>query len=154
LTNESNGPDIQVAVALVKCGPQILVNYNPRWGAFCLPMTKRRQWEATNNRSGATVDEEWSDAAARAAGEALLQTFLLVPKPILVPEGRVQQSGADLAMKCYHFQVFKVIVDPNALIVAGARVEWLSADELKDKHRQPISPTTRWLIEQLSDEHL
>ena len=61
---------VEVGVALVRCEDRILLTYNQKWGAFSLPMTKRRTWTAERD----LLVEGWEDCAARAGAEALGKT--------------------------------------------------------------------------------
>ena len=50
MTDKPDFPEVDVAVALIVRRERILTTYNPRWGAFTLPMSKRRSWNDPNVR--------------------------------------------------------------------------------------------------------
>ena len=140
-------PTVDVGVALIASGDRILVVFNERWGSFTLPMSKRRVW-AHPEQLGATADEEWIDAAARAAAEVLGKTCRPEAQAVLKASGE-RQSDANGVLKEYHFQVFRVEVDADAPIVAGVIAEWLTVDQIRGGELRPISVTAVRILEML-----
>jgi hypothetical protein len=141
-------PCIEVAVAVITQGPKILAVYNPLWSSFTLPMTKRRTWEDPNVPPENKEEEDWLEAAARAAGEWLGQTFTIAPQKLIeIPEWR--QSDRDGVWKRYSFQVFQIPLESNQGPRPGAVCQWLTVNEWLDPQRRPISPTARYLTQQL-----
>ena len=139
-------PLLDVAVALVRADEQVLVVYNDEWKTFTLPMTKRQEWAAPEVPEVSERQEEWIEAAARAAAEWLGRT--LEPAEItgipLVDDSQYTQSDRDGIIKRYHFQVFEVKTTKSERLVPGAVAEWLTLQELR--MRRPVSSTTRFLI--------
>ncbi len=138
-------PKVEVAVALITCGKKILAVYNDAWSAFTLPMTKRRQWKDSAIKGGVRV-EDWHRAAARAAGECLLDTIAAFPKEPEFPLEELRQGDREGVVKRYHYEVFRVEVDEGAALVPGRRTQWLTRLELLDDSREPISPTAREIL--------
>jgi hypothetical protein len=91
-------------------------------------------------------EERWIEAAARAAAEWLGRTC----EPEFLDEfGEWQQSDRDGIWKRYNLQCFRVPVEDEPRLVAGAIAEWLTpADFLS---RLPISPTARHVIAKLKE---
>jgi hypothetical protein len=143
MSQSSGFPHTEVAVALVIRRDQVLLVFNPRWGTFTLPMTKRRRWEdphATEVR-----EEPWVEAAARAAAECLGRTLKEEFRKVLDCEGH-WQGDATGEVKQYHHQGFEVHVPPETGPVPGLIHEWLAPGDILDKGRRPISWTARYLI--------
>ena len=137
---------VQVAVTVIQSGQKILTVYNPKWGSFTLPMTKRRQWQDPSADNG-TRDEEWADAAARAAAEWLGRTFGDFPEPLL-EIADFQQSDREGTWKWFRLMVFRILLDRQERLVDGAIAEWLADDEFQP-NRRPISDTARHVIAEL-----
>src|SRR3990170_4145042 len=97
--------EVDVAAVLIEQGERILAVYNPQWMTFTLPMTKRRRW-TDPKIPPAHREEEWVDAAARAAAEHLGKTItrLKFRKDI----AKFQQSDREGTWKRYHIQVFSM----------------------------------------------
>jgi hypothetical protein len=148
MSEPTDFPVVDVAVTLITRGGRVLAVYNPRWGAFTLPMTRRRDWHDPAV-AASHHGEDWADAAARAAAEWLGRTC--DPKPLLDDPGGYQQSDRDGAWKRYHFQTFQVALADDPALAPGAVVEWLTPAELLSPTRRPISPTARHLIAQLQE---
>ena len=138
-------PLLKVVVTLVSSGDRILAVYNDKWGAFTLPMSKRRIWK---DASGQEQTEEWFDAAIRAGAEAFGRTMIGKPK-FLVDVAEFQQSDRDDKWKRYQLQAFQIVVEENAPLPHARSAEWLTADELLDEERHPISPTARYIVSEL-----
>lgn len=143
-------PLLDVAVALIEAGERVLVVYNDEWKAFTLPMTKRRDWTDPGMPAAPERQEEWIEAAARAAAEWLGRTLMPqeIADPPIVNDSEYAQSDRDGTIKRYHFQIFEVKIDKGERLAPGAVVEWLTLEEIAT--RRPISPTTRYLIGLLS----
>jgi 8-oxo-dGTP pyrophosphatase MutT (NUDIX family) len=132
-----------VAATVIYRGDAILLVYNVQWGAFTLPMTKRRR----RTQLGGTADsglEDWSDAAMRNVGEALGITSPQTPE-FLLEDVDVRQSDRTGEWKRYHFQLFALGVDPE-MVMPRPGTLWLRAEEILDEARRPISPTARFLV--------
>jgi len=140
-------PKVEVGVALIRKGNRILLVYNDRWGAFTLPMSKRRIW-ANVDDPDRPLEEAWIDAAARSAAEVLGSTCALDPEPIIEVEGE-RQGDADGILKEYRFQVFKLDVNAGGPSVLGKMVDWLTAEEIIGVQRRPLSVTAIRIVETL-----
>ncbi|MBM4040913.1 MAG: hypothetical protein FJ290_20630 [Planctomycetes bacterium] len=138
-------PEVEVAVALITCDKKILAVYNPAWAAFTLPMTKRRQWKDPNIKGGVRV-EDWRHAAARAAGEFLLQTIASFPDEPALEVDAFRQGDREGVVKLYHYKLYRVAVTEGTPLVPGLRSEWLTWVDLQNPNREPISPTARELL--------
>lgn len=141
-------PKVDVAVAMITCGKRILAIYNPKWGAFSIPMTKRRKWRDRAVRLGAK-EEEWPLAASRAAAEVLGRT--LAPEELPLPLHEIleyRQNDADGVWKLYNLHVFKLPLPKiPASLGLGIDGEWLVADQLQKN--VPVSSTVRYLLKEL-----
>jgi hypothetical protein len=140
---------MDVAVALIKNDGRILLVFDPNWGAFTLPMTRRRVWK---DDAGALLGSEaWESTAGRAAAEVLGRTCRV--KPIAIPDEVIHgRSWRDGRIKDYHYRMFMVHdVEPAPL--PDTRAEWLTPEEITDPARHPISETAFVLIEYCR-EHL
>jgi len=141
-------PFVEIATTLVCCGGKILSVYNDRWGAFTLPMSKRRRWQDPRTKEEAERVEDWDDAAVRVAAEWLGHT--LTDKPRLLTDlAEFQQSDRDERWKRYHVQVFQVDAQNEKAVAPNRIVEWLLPDQIVDEERRPISPTARYIISEL-----
>ena len=140
-------PRVEVAAALIRRGDRILMVYNENWKALTLPITKRRQWVNPDNQND-MHDEDWADAAGRAAWEVLNKTVRFDSMPLheIVD---LEYGGRTGEWKRYHLKIFDAGIDSNDTIVDGLLVEWLGAEDILDEHRRPISPTAREVIRQL-----
>ena len=147
---KSELPVVEVSVALITWRRRILSVFNPRWGAFSLPMTKRRQWIAPRAPKSPRT-EDWLAAATRAAAEALGRTLSAgrINGPVLRLNGYTQ-SDSDGLLKEYHFRVFHIPVDATVELLGGAVTEWLLTAQFADPDRVPISPTARLLVAKLA----
>lgn len=141
-------PLVDVAVSLIMKGDRILVGYNDKWGAFTLPMSKRRTWTDPSSKEGGEQTEDWEDVAIRAATEWTGCTTSAAPE-FLVDLAEFQQSDRDTKWKRYHLQVFKVDAGDDLEIPSSRVAEWLTADEIADESRRPISPTARHIVAEL-----
>jgi hypothetical protein len=150
MPNELEYPLVDVAVTLIVRGGRILAVYNRPWSAFTVPMTKRRCWQDPSIPPAAR-EEDWVEAAARAAAEWLGCTSTTPPQ-FLADIAEWRQGDRDGVWKRYHFQVFKVELKEGDETSAGAICEWLSPDQFLDENRRPISPTARHLIKELQDQ--
>jgi hypothetical protein len=128
--NENTRLDVVVAL-IMNAERQCLWIWNEAWGAFALPMTKRR--------SGTGLDELPARAAARAGAEALGVPVRVGAHWAAIPEPKV--SERDLALRTYAYEVFRVDPHPkfaDALLVRSPHV-WLTTDEAFSGDFQPLS---------------
>jgi hypothetical protein len=141
-------PKVEVAVAMIACGKKILAVHDAKWGAFSIPMTKRRKWRNPAMKLGAK-DEEWQAAASRAAAEVLGRA--LAPRELPVPLHEIlepRQNDADGIWKLYDLHIFKMLLPkPPVLLGFGIVAEWLTADQLREC--DPVSSTVRYILKEL-----
>lgn len=147
-------PEIEVGVAIIRHQGKVLLVYNPRWGAFTLPMSKRHERADPRLPDGRHV-ESYQSAAARAAAEVLGRTVPAFPSEPAFVLPKFDQSDSDGQWKRYCFQAFELELpadfDPQrpGSLAPGAVVEFLTDVEVGDMSRMPISDTARDLIAQL-----
>lgn len=141
-------PLLDIAAVLVMCHGRILMGFNAQWGAFTLPMSKRRSWEDATTAKGKVREEKWEDTATRAAAEWLGRTLVVTPDP-LGEIGEFQQSDRDGKWKRYHLRAYRLEVDPDIQPRASAPTEWLLPAQILDTARGPISPTARHIVAEL-----
>ena len=152
MSKAAHPPHVEVAVALVRSGDEILTVYNPKWEAFTLPMTKRRRWKDPDESVANEHEEDWADAAARAAVECVGRTVSIPAEPLHVITD-LEHSGRTREWKHYRVHVFEVRLNKPAELVQGLVVQWLTVEELLDECRRPISPTAREVVRQLRANH-
>ena len=150
MSNSGPYADVEVAVVIISLGGRSLTVFNQPWGAFSLPMTKRRVWDDPEIPP-AHHAEDWEAAACRAVGECLGQTLRVGSLTDLNAQldfslAPYRQSDRDGVWKKYHFRVFRYDL-PAGAPVPMVPAQWLLPSELVDKKRHPISPTARFLIE-------
>ena len=145
-------PKVEVMAALILQGRNLLAVYNPRWGAFTFPMSKRKQF-ADDAGSKAVWPEDWKKAAARVAGEVLGRTFLPHEFPQALCEIKdYEQSDAEGVWKLYTIQVFGLKLPEGPLLAPGVVGEWLPVAEFKT--REPITRTARFILARLEEQEL
>ncbi|HUG92276.1 MAG TPA: hypothetical protein VML55_15660 [Planctomycetaceae bacterium] len=135
---------VEVAVTLIRNQDRLLLVYNDRWGAFTLPMSKRRVPEGAAAADDSEA-ESWLDAAARPVAECLGR--LSRPRPVLedfLPEGHF--SLRRRAHAIYRYRVFEVLVEEGDRVVARTANQWLTAREIVSGEFHPISPTAVEII--------
>ena len=140
-------PLVDLVTTLICKDKRIMTVYNDKWGAFTLPMSKRRQWKDAKLKDEGERLEEWDDAAVRVAAEWLGCTLTTMPDK-LTELSEFQQSDRDEKWKRYRVHVYLLNVAATEP-APGRIVEWLTPEELLDEHRRPISPTARFIIAEL-----
>jgi hypothetical protein len=147
-------PLVDVVATLIVKNNRILAVLNERWGSFSLPMSKRRSWEDPAAEKGIERQEEWEDAAIRAAVEWMGRTTTTEPQ-FLSEIGEFQQSDRDGKWKRYHMKAYRIRISDDAQEPPAGRIaEWLTAEDFLDENRKPISPTARHIISELRDARL
>lgn len=141
-------PLVDVAGVLITSGDKVLAVYNEKWGAFTIPLTKRRSWKDPGAEKDQERVEDWEDAALRAASEWMGRTTTQVPEH-LGDVAEFQQSDRDAQWKRYRVQAYRIQLDEDASLPAGKIAEWLTVDELLDEKRRPVSPTARHVVAEL-----
>ena len=139
---------IEVGVTVVQRDGKLLTVYNQKWGAFTLPMTKRRSWGHPDDPK-MIRPEDWRDTAIRNLVECFGRTYTEEPD-ILFEVSDFHQSDRDQKVKDYHFHVFGAVTVGDAPLIAGVLGEWLTPDEILDPSRRPMSSTARYLVKELN----
>ncbi len=142
---------VDVAVALIKHRGCVLAVYNPKWGSFTLPMTKRRQEHEDPAVHRPKPEEGWTDAAIRAASEWLGRTMTAEPE-FLCDIPKFDQTDHDGVWRRYSMKVFVLALEAEPDLAHGANTEWLTLEDLADEKRRPISPTARRVASELTKE--
>ena len=135
-------PLVEVAVALVmNKALEILWVFNPKWGVFALPMTKRRK---SNGEM-----EPAENAAARAAAEVLGAPVRVGPHWTAIPE--LKLSGRDGAVRRYAYDVFRVHPQQDfEAAIQRPDLLWLSIEQIFTHGRQPpLSAASQDIISRL-----
>ena len=145
----SSFPEVRTAAVVITRGAEFLTIFNPKWGAFTLPMSKRRSWHDPQVQ-GASREEEPRAAAIRAAAEALGRPFGPdeLPRPIELADLQpFQQSDRDGAWKSYRFDVFGIELAAGEVPApsGGAAFAWMTLDALRTAC--PVSPTAIRIVE-------
>ena len=140
-------PHVNLSISVVISDGKILVDWNPRWGCFTLPMTKIREWHT--DRGHVDTDSETAlDAAIRTVAESLGRPLVAGEIPQGPEELELQpyshRSYRDGRWKRYGQTVFVFRIDSPVL---GHRLNWLTPEDL-ETHR-PISPTATEVIRHL-----
>lgn len=145
-------PTVEAVAVVIAQGSNILAVFNPRWGAFTLPMSKRKQF-LDRTISEAAKPEEWDRAAARVAAEILGRSFTRkeFPKPICEIKD-FEQSDADGVWKLYTIQVFGLKLSESVKLAPGIVAEWTPAADFKV--REPVTHTVRFIIDRLEEDKL
>ncbi|MDA1043946.1 MAG: hypothetical protein O3C57_01855 [Verrucomicrobia bacterium] len=140
---------VDVVVSLIMAEGRILLVFNPKWGSFTVPTTKRRLWEDPNAAKGAIREEPWDLAATRATAEVLGCTLTVAARELgELPE--FQQSDRDGVWKRYRLQAFLYTFAKMNEVHPVVIHEWLTPDQILDEARNPISPTARHVISELT----
>ena len=137
-----------VATVIVQRG-RLLALFNPRWGAFTFPMSRRKQF-LDPTVSKAATPEKLERAAARVAAEVLGRSFAPGEFPRLLCEIKdFEQSDADGIWKLYHIQVFGLTLPSDDKPVPGLITEWFARDDFKK--REPVTHTARFLLDRMEE---
>ena len=142
--------NVDVVATLLAQGRKILAIYNPRWGAFTLPMSRRKQFNDPDV-SKAIQPEDLERAAARVAAEVLGRTFAPedFPKPLCEIKD-FEQSDADGVWKLYQVHVFGLKLSEGVQLAPGVIAEWMPAIEFRI--REPITRTARFILKRLEEQ--
>lgn len=143
-------PKVEVsAVAIVRDG-RILAVYNSAWGAFTLPMTKRREWQDSKVQ-GKKLEEPWEHAASRAVAEVIGKSVVGMQRLPSQPPG-LTQSDRTGEIKDYQAATFRYDLSPGVEPKADVIDEWLTLEEWLDPKRMPISPTAVHILKHAEAE--
>jgi len=139
---------VEIVVVLVydESSNRLLADYNHRWEAFTLPMTKGHEIPSAIENGPPTMETPLS-AAIRAAVEVLgrpLSPFQL-PEPMNIEIPMWEQSGRDGQWKRYHCLPFamQAYFEPQPL--PGHSAIWLTPAEFLT--HEPVSPTARRILQ-------
>lgn len=143
-------PELAVTIIAVEDSDRILTTFNPRWGSFTLPMTKRKSWIDPQAPAG-NRQEDLVMTATRAAAEALGRTLDKATLPhALLKEIDYRQSDSEGIWKVYSLYLFGLKVPQATGLAPGIIGEWLNPTGFRN--RDPISPTARYVIDCLDRE--
>ena len=150
MTDAGQFPVIQVAVTIVERAGFYLVEYNPKWESFSLPMARQRRHLVT----GVAVTETAEMAAVRAAAKALGRPLSAAQFPhrvhLLSPYARLR-SGRDGKTKDYRYGVFAMRVsDPVVSHSLGWHTLWMRPADLATP--VPVSETVTLLLKHLPED--
>lgn len=148
-TSKSLMPLADIAAVIVSSGGKILTVFNERWGAFTIPMTKVRAWKDPVEKEAPERQEEWMDAAMRAAAEVLGRTVEGNEFEFLMDVSEFQQSDRDSRWKRYRMKAYGISPTGRVGVPSNAVTQWLTPEEIMDENRGPISPTARHAIAEL-----
>ena len=148
-TSKSLMPLVDIAAVIISSGGKILTVFNDRWGAFTIPMTKLRAWKDPVEKDAKERQEEWRDAAMRAAAEAMGQTIVDDDLEFLIDVSEFQQSDRDSRWKRYRMKAYGISPTGRVGVPSNVVVQWLTPDEILDENRGPISPTARHAVAEL-----
>jgi len=131
----------------------------PRCGPFALGIQRSLVGpHAPHDKKSISQDpdresESWLPAAQRNVSEWL--TVIGMPLTDHLQEiGQFRQGDRDLLAKDYHFQIYEAQFSEISVLLPNVRAEWLTQSELQQLHRRPISPTTRFLVQELAKHNL
>jgi hypothetical protein len=145
-------PTVEAVALLLTQGEKTLAIFNPNWGAFTLPMSKRKQFR-DSVVSHAARPEDWGRAAARVAAEVLGRSFAPNEFPKALCEIKdFEQSDADGVWKLYTIQVFSLQLEEGTALTPRGVTEWMSVADFKG--REPVTHTARFLFDRLSEKGL
>ncbi len=139
-------PQVEAAVALVtNQNNQVLLVLNDHWGAFNLPMTKRRRGKLEN--------EPMPQAAIRAAVEALGVPVRLVAGDHRRLSAHLK-SGRQLQFKNYIYDVYHIESHPDFADRHQIRQPhlWLSPHLVLSGTYEPISKSARGILRAVLEE--
>jgi hypothetical protein len=144
--------NVEVVATLMRQGPKILSVFNPRWGAFTFPMSRRKFFK-DSTVSEAIMPENLDRAAARVAAEIMGRSFPPeeFPKPLLDIKG-YEQSDADGVWKLYEFHVFTLKLSEGVRLGPGIIAEWMTPKELQS--REPVTHTARFVLSRIKEAGL
>jgi hypothetical protein len=139
---------VEVVATLLVREPKFLAVFNPRWGAFTFPMSRRKQF-LDPTVSLAATPEKLERAAARVAAEVLGRSFSPeeFPRPLCKIK-EFEQSDADGVWKLYQVHVFGLTLAEGAKSVPGLITEWLTREDFQT--REPVTHTARYLLQELA----
>ena len=145
-------PSVEVVATLMLQGDKLLSVFNPRWGAFTFPMSKRKFFKDAVVSEAATP-EKLNRAAARVAAEVLGRSFLPdeFPSPLLEIKD-FEQSDVDGIWKLYTIHVFTLKLSEGVCFAPGLVAEWRTPKELET--REPVTHTARFILARMADRRL
>jgi hypothetical protein len=144
-------PQVEVSVVLLERAGLFLVEFNPKWARFTLPMARLRG----RALPGGCVREKPVEAAVRAASLALGRPLPVAsfPRPVTldVPPQTLQRSLRDQQTKRYLYRVFALrVTDPTPQHALGWHTLWMRPADLLTHH--PVSPTAAHVVRNLPDD--
>lgn len=147
MSNATTYPLVDVAVVLIldSTGERLLVDHNPRWSGFSLPMTKLGAVPAAAPGSP-TTPEPAEHAAVRAAVDVLGRPLPPTGRPARLSHDVPpwHQSGRDGEWKRYRYHLFALKAAGTPHPRPGHVAVWLTPAELES--HEPVSPTVRHVL--------
>jgi len=138
--------ELSAVVICLKDG-RVLLDYNDRWGAFTLPMSKRHSLPPAVEH-GQPTTESAEMAGMRAASEVLGHPLLkgsLREMPLELEP--YHQSGSDGQWKRYTFTVFTTTTEELPKPLPGHTAIWIDPKAIEQV--DPISPTARLILKNM-----
>lgn len=136
-------PEVEVSVVIIRKGEHMLAVWNNRWGAFTLPMTKRRT--SLDRRLKQVKVEPAERAACRAAAEVLGIAFSKSEAPKRIDHlYDLRQSDATGEVKSYAFEIFLLDVAEACQPCPGVISQWMRPQDFRDK--EPVSDSARAIL--------
>lgn len=130
---------VEISAVVIVRDRRILAVFNPAWGSFTLPMTKRRVLQGKKVPT-APAEETWEHAAARAYAEVIGKTVSRFAKVATHTPGLTQGDRTG-EVKNYQIETFRCDLPSGIEPRSDVTTEWLTLDEWLDPQRMPISPT-------------
>jgi hypothetical protein len=143
---------VEVVATLLVQGKKMLAVFNPRWGAFTFPMS-RRKFFRDSDVSEAATPEKLDRAAARVAAEVLGRSF--PPNDFPTPFVEIknfEQSDADGIWKLYTIHVFTLKLSEGVRLAPGVIAEWLTPNDFQT--REPVTHTARFILGRIDEQKL
>ena len=142
-------PAVELSAVVVtdRATGRILLDYNERWQAFTLPMSKTHE---VPNEDAPGSDESPLSAAVRAAAEVFGRPMYPGDLTAVARQVHWAHGGADGLLKRYTFNVFTVTVAETPHPLPGHVAVWRTRPELAEQ--EPISPTVAVVLAALPTE--
>ena len=150
MSDSSQFPIVPVAVLIVERAGLYLVEYDPRWQASSLPMSRQHRLV----KGGVATTETARDTAVRAAAKAIGRPLspAHLPRPIRLrsPYTRIR-SGRTSETKDYRYSVFAMRVsDPAVRHALGWHKIWMRPEDLGT--HVPVSESVTRLLPHLPED--
>ncbi len=138
---------VEVASVLIldSEGRRLLLDYNPQWRCYTLPMSKRHPMPGMH-ADDTTIEESLDTTALRATTEVLGRPLRpsQMPTRLNVAVPPYSRSGRDGQWKRYQHHVFVMRIDGTPNPLDGHSAVWLTPNEIETN--EPMSPTVRDIL--------